>query len=803
MKKKVLHLVCNAHIDPVWQWDWNEGVTAALATFWSAAELAEEFDYIFCHNEALLYEYIEKYAPDLFEKIRVLAAAGKWHVTGGWYLQPDCDLPSGEAFIRTIMLGKKYFKEKFGKEPTTAVNYDSFGHSRGLVQILAKCGYDSYVFCRPLKNMMALPDSLFTWKGYDGSSVTAVRIEDETIYCSELGKAKSDILRKAEQFKNKDTGLILWGVGNHGGGASRKDLRDIEELKAEKKDEWEIVHSTPEEYFKAVKPTIVLEKSLYPCFVKAYTSMNSIKQKHIELENRIFITEKLAALAALCKKQEYDRKSIEQAEKALACLQFHDVFSGTCTEDGERSSLQKAAFAEELLNEVYMKAFLSFADEHRSAAAGEYPMFVFNSSPYVRETVLEGEFLAEKIVVSDTRVRQVKVRFDGRDVPSQLIKEVSNINGDRRKRVAIRAALPPFSVSRFDCRLEYAALSRPVTPEGDIVFDDGIKRAVIDRTSGLLTGFRVGNREYLAGGSFGLYMYDDNADPWGWHMRKVGKRCRPFRLSACKKGIFEGLKNVRITEDGAVFTEVECLFEGGASFARISYKFYKGLPYADVQADVFWNEREKALKLGAEFVSGGDFTAQETFGKEKMPKNGDEFFVHRFVAAEFGKEALAVLNDCTYGAAVSGNKLYYTLLNGSAYCAHPVEDRPIIAENRFIPFIEAGRHRFGFRMGVFPVEELENAAAEFNDKLPMLNVFPHGNGEITPPAVRISERSVCMEAFGKCGQGWFIRLFNNNAEKHCANIEICGKCARAELKAFEVKTFLFDGERIAESGIVV
>mgnify|MGYP000749541601 CR=1 FL=1 len=111
MKKKVLHLVCNAHIDPVWQWDWNEGATAALATFWSAAELAEEFDYIFCHNEALLYEYIEKYAPDLFEKIRVLAAAGKWHVTGGWYLQPDCDLPSGEAFIRTIMLGKKYFKE--------------------------------------------------------------------------------------------------------------------------------------------------------------------------------------------------------------------------------------------------------------------------------------------------------------------------------------------------------------------------------------------------------------------------------------------------------------------------------------------------------------------------------------------------------------------------------------------------------------------------------------------------------------------------------------------------------------------
>ena len=84
---KELHLVCNAHIDPVWQWEWEEGVAAALSTFNSAINLADKYDYIFCHNEAILYKYIEEYAPELFEKIRSLVKIGKrrkcrWCSTG-------------------------------------------------------------------------------------------------------------------------------------------------------------------------------------------------------------------------------------------------------------------------------------------------------------------------------------------------------------------------------------------------------------------------------------------------------------------------------------------------------------------------------------------------------------------------------------------------------------------------------------------------------------------------------------------------------------------------------------------------
>ena len=126
-RMRKLHLICTSHIDPIWQWTLDEGIASAIATFKSAVDLLEEYDYIFCHNESMLYEAIEECAPDLFERIKDLVKKGRWIVSGGWYLQPDCNMPSGETFIRLIGEGKRYFKEKFGIEPTVAYNFDSFG----------------------------------------------------------------------------------------------------------------------------------------------------------------------------------------------------------------------------------------------------------------------------------------------------------------------------------------------------------------------------------------------------------------------------------------------------------------------------------------------------------------------------------------------------------------------------------------------------------------------------------------------------------------------------------------------------
>ncbi|MCL5270190.1 MAG: alpha-mannosidase, partial [bacterium] len=170
---KKMHLLSNAHLDPYWLWEWEEGAAEAISTFRTAADLCEEFEgYVFNHNEVILYRWVEEYEPALFRRIQRLVKEGRWHIMGGWYLQPDCNMPSGESFVRQLLLGRAYFREKFGVTPTTAINFDPFGHNRGLVQILAKGGYDSYLICRPSPGDKVVDANDFTWIGYDGSEVT-------------------------------------------------------------------------------------------------------------------------------------------------------------------------------------------------------------------------------------------------------------------------------------------------------------------------------------------------------------------------------------------------------------------------------------------------------------------------------------------------------------------------------------------------------------------------------------------------------------------------------------------------------
>lgn len=794
---KKLHLICNSHIDPVWMWDWEEGLGEAISTFYQAEQFCREFDYIFNHNEALLYEFVEEKDPELFAAIREQMKAGKWHIMGGWYLQPDCNLPSGEAFVRQISLGRRYFKEKFGIRPTTAINFDSFGHSVGLVQILKKCGFDSYLFCRPMPEMLALPAREFIWVGKDGSRVKASRVEDESIYCSGYGTALAEIQRKASVYGDSDVGVALWGVGNHGGLPSRKDLNDVAQFMQDAG--YEVVHSTPEAYFAEIHPTAEYAGSLQPCLIGAYTSMQSIKKKHIELENMLFTTEKLCSMAELNGLYVWDKEAFSKAEKALAMLEFHDVASGTCAQDGEKSSLRKADHALELLQEQFNKAFFALCTRYAKAGGGEFPVFLFNPQPYERDTVCETEFLMPKALISDTQQYTVTAWQNGRKLPAQCIKELSNIHYDRRKRIAYRCALAPLGVTRVDFRVEVTPKTCLPETEGDrIVFADSVKTLRISRTTGLLESFVVNGKEMLSGGAFQPVIYDDNADPWGWYMDKIGKNAESMRLSECESGPFGKLKNVNIIENGDVLTEAESFFAGGSSFVRVSYKMYRDMPYTDVRVDVLWNEQQKALKIKLPLALDGAFIGQIPFGTDEFRKDGGEIHAQRFAGFQNGEQVLTIYNNCTFGFSAEGNDLYATLLRGAAYCAHPIEDRALIDVNRFIPYIEQGKHSFCFRLSYDKREELENNAQEFVNPPYSLNFFPHGNGGEVQPVLWVENRAVSLSAFCRTGKGYTLRLVNNNDRGVETGLTLRGRQYHLNFGKYEVKTFAFDGNDLVE-----
>ncbi len=794
---KKLHLICNAHLDPVWMWDWDDGMATALATFYAACELADEYDYIFCHNEAFLYETVRQNDPALFARIQELVKAGKWHIMGGWYLQPDCNLPSGESFMRQALFGQAYFQKYFAKKPTTAINFDSFGHTRGLVQILKKCGYDSYLFCRPMPEMVPLEDMYFWWEGYDGSRIKACRIEDKSIYCSGLGTAKEDILRKAERWKDKSVGIALWGVGNHGGGASRKDLQDIAQL--QKESAYEIVHSTPEAFFAETEPSFVYRRSLTPCLVSCYSSLNRVKQAHIRLENKLYLTEKICALAALNGSRVIDFSAFDDVMRDMLGIEFHDVLSGTCASDGERSCLMKAEHGLKVLDDAFMRAFFALTTVFAAAGEGEYPVFVFNPCAQEIERVVEVEFLLTTVLVSDEEHYEIRASVEGKPVPVQVIKELSNINYDRRKRIAVRVKLRPMGVTRIDCTVEQVK-NAPLVWEGDsYVYADEHKRVTIDRKTGCLTSFVCDGKEYLRGASFLPVLFKDNADPWGWEKFAVGEDPQPMRLSPCEKGAFEGLRAVEMIEDGEVLTEIESLFEGGSSAVRVGYKIYKHVPYIDVNVRVFWQEQTKTLKLKIAAGEGGKFVGQAAYGREEFEADGGEKVAQRYVAFG-GKEAyLAVLNSGSNGCSKQGGDAYLTLLNGAAYCAHPIGDRPLVPSGRYVPYIEQGAHEFSYRVAVLPENELEREAQLFVQPPYALSVFPHGQGA-EPFAAEISEPAVVLTALREQKKGrYMLRLFNGSGESKRAVLRFGGAARILRFGKFEIKTLLFDGKRLVES----
>jgi len=176
MKKPKIHLICTAHLDPVWQWQWEEGCAETLTTFRVAVQLLHEFpEFIFTHNESVLYRWVEMYDPALFRAIKKLIKQKRWVIGGGWFLQPDLNIPDTESILRQIIEGRRYFYNKFQVTPKVAYNFDVFGHSSGLPQILRLTGYEMYLHMRPQPDQLKLPADLYRWRGIEGTEIPAYR----------------------------------------------------------------------------------------------------------------------------------------------------------------------------------------------------------------------------------------------------------------------------------------------------------------------------------------------------------------------------------------------------------------------------------------------------------------------------------------------------------------------------------------------------------------------------------------------------------------------------------------------------
>ncbi len=666
MKTKKLHMIGNAHIDPVWQWQWQEGFHEVKATFRSALDRMNEYpQFVFVASSAALYEWVEQSDPEMFAEIQQRVREGRWVVVGGWWVEPDCNIPSGESFARHGLYAQRYFKQKFGVTAKVGYAVDSFGHNGMLPQLLKKSGLPYYVFMRPNPVEKSLPGSLFWWEADDGSRVLALRLPFN--YESWGGELEDHIRRCAAEMKDPlDEFVCFYGVGDHGGGPTRQNIDSIRRLNADLELP-ELIFSNFESFFaSAVQKSWslpVVHSDLQHHASGCYAAHSGVKRWNRQAENRLATAEKWSLAAAWTTGQPYPR-DFGQAWKNVLFNQFHDILAGTSLEaayDDVRDTFGEAlAIADRGLN----LAVQSFAWKIKiDLIEGMRPLVVFNPLTWPVETCVEiegGHGMDNAVLLDDA----------GRVVPHQAVQPAATA---WRVRQCFTANLPALGYRTYRLFAEPpAGLAAEPFPSAvlatDTVLENEFLRLEFDPRTGSIASLwdKKAGLQVFCGPAAHPVVLEDTSDTWSHNILHWDQQVGEFSATG-----------VRLVAHGPVKSVIRVFSQYGASTLVQDFAMYPESARIDVSAAVNWNDQLKLLKLrfpvNVRFMK---VTHEIPYGHIERFANGDEEPAQSWVDVSGTARdrdilcGFSLLNDGKYSLDVNMNDIGLTVLRSPVYSHH-------------------------------------------------------------------------------------------------------------------------------------
>jgi alpha-mannosidase len=511
----------------------------------------------------------------MFEEIRERVRQGRWEVVGGWPVEPDCNIPSAESFVRHSLYGKNYCQKHLGVDVKIGFNPDSFGHAAGLPTILRNAGYKYYVFMRPQENEMNLP-LLFWWEGPDGSRILTLRIWKA--YDTWANNDPAPLIRAAatQAFApGQGHAAFFLGVGDHGGGVTKQYIKEVLELRKDPSLP-ELRWSTLSSFFGSVETSPafaslpVIKGELEHHSRGCYSAFGEGKFLNRRAERSLGESETISLVANLTAAHPYP--AAEYAEswwKVLFC-QFHDLMGGTALYDDYQDLRDGIGYAREIAQTSKVEALETMAKRVDLSNVLEGAVFAFNLLPWPRKALLE--FVTEENPSGHTPITHLSSR-DGKKIPIQWRPSASMTNF--LPRLSAWVDLPP-------CGYQVLELSHGDSP-APYDYSDSFH---ISETGFGISSLKAKDGTELLAGPLGLVVISDTSDTWGHDIKEFRQEVgRPTLISS---SLIEDGPVTRVTRQRARWMQSEIVLDI-AQFA--------GLDLVELRFVIDWREREQMLKL--------------------------------------------------------------------------------------------------------------------------------------------------------------------------------------------------------------
>ncbi|MDW7759230.1 MAG: glycoside hydrolase family 38 C-terminal domain-containing protein [Acidobacteriota bacterium] len=729
-----VHLVGHAHLDMNWLWTWDETRAVCLRDAASMIRLLDAHpDFRFSQSQAAVYKAIENNRPDLFERIRGHAARGAWEVTASMWVEADENMASGEALVRQFLLADRFIRRRFGRGPVVCWQPDLFGHAWTMPQILRGCGVRYYYFTRCGKQN----PHVFQWEGPDGSRVLAAATPG---YNLSVG---GDILTSAfELYKSqgiKDY-MHVYGVGDHGGGPTERDIARTRELAAAPVLP-DFRFATAESYFAAVEAKShelpVVRDELQFIFEGCYTTHADIKLRNRQCENLFPTLETFAALA-LPYESPYPGSVLDAGWERTCFNQFHDILPGSAI---------RAAYDEALpITDGVLAAGRSALRKSLEVLAGHVDardirgelIAVFNPCSWERSDIAT-------VVLPLAENEWPEIRDGrGRVIPSQ----VTSRSAEEAEVIFLAEGVPSLGYASFGWR----PCSGPhpgdgaLSVSGDLVVNEHLVVRV-DPETGALRGLALksdGREFVMPGGAANVLqlLHEKGTEMSAWTIGEI--------LSTEELLTPESFE---IEERGPVRIRLKAVHRRRDSVFVQRTEICRGLRRVAFPCRVDWREagsRETGsffLKAAFpwDFNSDAEAVFEIPFGTIRRPTDGREVPSQTWMDLGDGRYGVSLVNDSKYGCDIRGNVMRLSLLR-SSYDPDPLPD--------------FGRHVFSYAAvpyaGTWKTARTLREAAAFNRPLPAVAVSKPQNAGSWPAArsfLRVSADNIVVSAFKKAEEG--------------------------------------------------